>query len=66
VSRPRSKGFEAADKGRGEKGYRNRWKVKRFFAHAGNYRRFTTRYERLAVTGSAVVNAVCMMLTLSH
>ena len=52
--------------GRKMRRYRNRWKVERFFAHAGNYRRFATRYERLAVTVSAVVNAVCMMLTLSH
>jgi transposase len=52
--------------GRHMRRYRNRWKVERFFAHAGNYRRFATRYERLAVTVSAVVNAVCMMLTLSH
>lgn len=52
--------------GRNMRRYRNRWKVERFFAHAGNYRRFATRYERLAVTVSAVVNAVCMMLTLSH
>jgi len=52
--------------GRRMRRYRNRWKVERFFAHAGNYRRFATRYERLAVTVSAVVNVVCMMLTLNH
>jgi transposase len=44
--------------------YRNRWRVERTFAHAGNYRRFTTRYERLLVTANAVVNAVCMLLVL--
>lgn len=46
--------------------YRNRWRVERTFAHAGNYRRFTTRYERLLLTANAVVNAVCMLLTLAH
>lgn len=52
--------------GRRMRRYRNRWKVERTFAHAGNYRRFTTRYERLLVTANAVVNAVCMLLTLAH
>ena len=52
--------------GRKMRRYRHRWKVERFFAHAGNYRRFATRYERLAITISAVVNVVCMMLTLGH
>lgn len=52
--------------GRRMRRYRNRWRVERTFAHAGNYRRFTTRYERLLVTASAVVNAVCMLLTLAH
>lgn len=48
--------------GRRMRRYRNRWRVERTFAHAGNYRRFTTRYERLLVTANAVVNAVCMLL----
>lgn len=52
--------------GRRMRRYRNRWRVERTFAHAGNYRRFTTRYERLLVTANAVVNAVCMLLTLAH
>jgi transposase len=52
--------------GRRMRRYRNRWRVERTFAHAGNFRRFTTRYERLLVTANAVVNAVCMLLTLSH
>jgi transposase len=52
--------------GRRMRRYRNRWKVERTFAHAGNYRRFTTRYERLLVTANAVVNAVCMLLTLAR
>lgn len=52
--------------GRKMRRYRNRWRVERAFAHAGNYRRFTTRYERLLVTANAVVNAVCMLLTLAH
>jgi transposase len=52
--------------GRRMRRYRNRWRVERTFAHAGNYRRFTTRYERLLVTANAVVNAVCMLLTLSY
>jgi len=52
--------------GRKMRRYRNRWRVERTFAHAGNYRRFTTRYERLLVTANAVVNAVCMLLTLAH
>lgn len=52
--------------GRRMRRYRNRWKVERTFAHAGNYRRFTTRYERLRITANAVVNAVCMLLTLAH
>lgn len=51
--------------GRRMRRYRNRWKVERTFAHAGNYRRFTTRYERLLVTANAVVNAVCMLLVLA-
>jgi transposase len=51
--------------GRRMRRYRNRWKVERVFAHAGNYRRFTTRYERLLVTANAVVNAVCMLLVLA-
>lgn len=50
--------------GRRMRRYRNRWRVERTFAHAGNYRRFTTRYERLLVTASAVVNAVCMLIVL--
>lgn len=29
--------------GRKMRRYRNRWRVERTFAHAGNYRRFTTR-----------------------
>lgn len=52
--------------GRKMRRYRNRWRVERTFAHAGNYRRFTTRYERLLVTANAIVNAVCMLLTLAH
>jgi len=52
--------------GRRMRRYRNRWRVERTFAHAGNYRRFTTRYERLRVTANAVVNAVFMLLTLAH
>jgi transposase len=52
--------------GRKMRRYRNRWRVERTFAHAGNYRRFTTRYERLIVTANAIVNAVCMLLTLAH
>lgn len=52
--------------GRRMRRYRNRWRVERTFAHAGNYRRFTTRYERLLVTANAVVNAVCMLLTLGR
>lgn len=52
--------------GRRMRRYRNRWKVERTFAHAGNYRRFTTRYERLLVTAHAVVNAVCMLLVLTQ
>lgn len=52
--------------GRRMRRYRNRWKVERAFAHAGNYRRFLFRWERLLVTASAVVNAVCMLLTLNH
>lgn len=51
--------------GRRMRRYRNRWRVERTFAHAGNYRRFTTRYERLVVTANAVVNAVCMLLVLA-
>jgi transposase len=51
--------------GRRMRRYRNRWRVERTFAHAGNYRRFTTRYERLLVTANAVVNAVCMLLVLA-
>jgi transposase len=50
--------------GRKMRRYRNRWRVERTFAHAGNHRRFTTRYERLLVTANAVVNAVCMLLVL--
>lgn len=52
--------------GRCMRRYRNRWKVERLFAHAGNYRRFTTRYERLAVTMNAVVNAVFFMVALTR
>lgn len=52
--------------GRRMRRYRNRWRVERTFAHAGNYRRFTTRYERLLVTANAIVNAVCLLLTLAH
>jgi transposase len=52
--------------GRMMRRYRNRWRVERTFAHAGNYRRFTTRYERLLTTANAVVNAVCVLLTLTH
>lgn len=52
--------------GRRMRRYRNRWRVERTFAHAGNYRRFTTRYERLLVTANAVVNAVCMLLVLAR
>lgn len=51
--------------GRRMRRYRNRWRVERTFAHAGNYRRFTTRYERLLVTANAVVNAVCMLIVLA-
>lgn len=51
--------------GRKMRRYRNRWRVERTFAHAGNYRRFTTRYERLLITANAVVNAVCMLLVLT-
>lgn len=51
--------------GRRMRRYRNRWRVERAFAHAGNYRRFTTRYERLLVTANAVVTAVCMLLVLA-
>jgi transposase len=51
--------------GRRMRRYRNRWRVERTFAHAGNYRRFATRYERLLVTANAVVNAVFMLLTLN-
>ncbi len=50
--------------GRRMRRYRNRWRIERTFAHAGNYRRFTTRYERLLVMANAVVNAVCMLLVL--
>jgi len=46
--------------------YKRRWRVERFFAWAGNFRRFATRYERLAITMNAVVNAVCMLITLRH
>jgi transposase len=52
--------------GRRMRRYRNRWRVERAFAHAGNYRRFLIRYERLIVTASAVVNVVCMLLTLGR
>lgn len=52
--------------GRRMRRYRNRWRVERTFAHAGNYRRFTTRYERLLIMANAVVNAVCLLLTLAH
>jgi transposase len=52
--------------GRCMRRYRNRWKIERVFAHASNYRRFITRYERLAVTMNAVVNAVCLLLALKH
>jgi transposase len=50
--------------GRKMRRYRNRWKVERFFAWAGSFRRFLTRYERLRTTVRAVVNAVCMLITL--
>lgn len=52
--------------GRRMKRYRNRWRVERAFAHAGNFRRFVTRYERLLVTANAVVNAVFMLMTLGR
>lgn len=50
--------------GRKMRRYKRRWKVERFFAWAGGFRRFIVRYERLRVTLNAVVNAVCLLITL--
>ena len=50
--------------GRRMRRYKRRWRVERFFAWAGSFRRFLTRYERLETTLNAVVNATCLFITL--
>jgi transposase len=50
--------------GRKMRRYKRRWRVERFFAWAGGFRRFIVRYERLRVTLDAVVNAVCLLITM--
>ncbi|MCB9871199.1 MAG: transposase [Planctomycetes bacterium] len=52
--------------GRKMRRYRRRWKVERFFAWAGAFRRFLVRHERLLVTYRAVVHAVCLIITLRY
>jgi transposase len=52
--------------GRKMRRYRRRWKVERFFAWAGAFRRFLVRHERLEVMYRAVVHAVCLMITLRY
>lgn len=52
--------------GRKMRRYRRRWKVERFFAWAGAFRRFLVRHERLEIMYKAVVHAVCLMITLRY
>jgi transposase len=52
--------------GRKMRRYKRRWKVERFFAWAGGFRKFLVRYERLETTVRAVAHAVCLMITLRY
>ena len=52
--------------GRKMRRYKRRWKVERFFAWAGAFRRFLTRYERLRTTINAVTNVVCLVIAMRH
>jgi len=52
--------------GRKMRRYKSRWKVERFFAWAGGFRRFVTRYERLATTLDAVVHVTCLLIAMWH
>jgi transposase len=52
--------------GRRLRRYKRRWKVERFFAWAGSFRRFLTRYERLKTTTDAVVNVACLLIAMKY
>jgi transposase len=44
--------------------YKRRWKVERFFAWLGNFRRLVTRYERHADNYRALLELACAIIML--
>lgn len=52
--------------GRKLRRYQRRWKVERFFAHLGNFRRLPIRYEFHARNYRAFVQLACILILLGH
>lgn len=52
--------------GRPLRRYKRRWKVERFFAWLGNFRRLTVRYERHAENYLGFLQLACALILLRH
>lgn len=52
--------------GRSLRRYKRRWKVERFFAWLGNFRRLTTRWERYAANFAGFVHLASIHILLRH
>ena len=46
--------------------YKRRWKVERFFAWLGNFRRLTTRWERSAANFASFLHLASIVILLRH
>lgn len=52
--------------GRPLRRYKRRWKVERFFAWLGNFKRLVVRYERHAYLFLGLVHLACGLILLRH
>lgn len=52
--------------GRPLRRYKRRWKVERFFAWLGNFRRLVVRWERHAENYLGLLNLACAIIVLRH
>lgn len=52
--------------GRPLRRYRRRWKIERFFAWLGNFRRLPVRYERHSSNYLAFLQLACIVILLRH